>query len=179
MDQFLELLCWNVRGLNDPRKRDALREFMDTVSAKIVCFQETKMSVIDRFTVMQCLGPSFDGFVYLPAIGTRGGVLIAWDSSALELRNVSLDSFSINAEVHGLGGNAWWLTVVYGPQDTEEKIQFLAELSERRALCHGPWMIIGDFNMILRASEKNNANLDRASMRRFREFVANLELKEL
>jgi endonuclease/exonuclease/phosphatase family metal-dependent hydrolase len=69
--------------------------------------------------------------------------------------------------------------VVYGPQDTEEKIQFLAKLSERRALCHGPWMIIGDFNMILRASEKNNANLDRASMRRFREFVANLELKEL
>jgi exonuclease III len=76
MGQFLELLCWNVRGLNDPRKRDALREFMDTVCAKIVCFQETKMSVIDCFTVMQCLGPSFDGFVYLPAIGTRGGVLL-------------------------------------------------------------------------------------------------------
>jgi endonuclease/exonuclease/phosphatase family metal-dependent hydrolase len=32
--------------------------------------------------------------------------------------------------------------------------------------------------MILRASEKNNNNLDRASMRRFREFVAALELKE-
>jgi mannosylglycoprotein endo-beta-mannosidase len=90
-----------------------------------------------------------------------------------------LDSFSINAEVHGLGGNAWWLTVVYGPQDTEEKIQFLAKLSERRALCHGPWMIIGDFNMILRASENNNANLDRASIRHFWEFVADLELKEL
>jgi hypothetical protein len=40
-------------------------------------------------------------------------------------------------------------------------------------------MIIGDFNMILRASEKNNSNLDRAGMRRFRDFVANLELKEL
>jgi hypothetical protein len=52
-------MCWNVRGLNDPRKRDAIRQFLDTVQAKIVCFQETKMSVIDRYIVMQCLGLLF------------------------------------------------------------------------------------------------------------------------
>jgi hypothetical protein len=49
----------------------------------------------------------------------------------------------------------------------EEKIQFLTELAERRSLCPGGWLLIGDFNMILRASEKNNTNLDRASMTRF------------
>jgi exonuclease III len=179
MDHFLEILCWNVRGLNDPRKRDAVREFLGTVQAKLVCFQETKMDVIDRFTLMQCLGPAFDGYSVLPAVGTRGGILLAWDSSVVQLKNISLDSYSINAEVHGHGGRAWWITVVYGPQSSAEKIQFLAELTERCALCHGPWMIIGDFNMILRASEKNNTNLDRTSMRRFRDFVACLDLKEL
>jgi endonuclease/exonuclease/phosphatase family metal-dependent hydrolase len=40
-------------------------------------------------------------------------------------------------------------------------------------------MIVGDFNMILRALEKSNLNLGRAMMRRFRDFVAALELKEL
>jgi hypothetical protein len=39
-------------------------------------------------------------------------------------------------------------------------------------------LIIGDFNMILRASEKSNENLDRANMRRFRDFVNEQELKE-
>jgi hypothetical protein len=53
------------------------------------------------------------------------------------------------------------------------------ELSKQRALYHGPWMIIGDFNMILHVLEKNNSNLDRTSMRRFRYFVASLELREL
>jgi exonuclease III len=77
MDCLLEILCWNVRGLNDPRKRDAIREFLDTVHAKVVCFQETKMSVIDRYTILQCLGPAFDGFYFLPALGTRGGILLA------------------------------------------------------------------------------------------------------
>jgi hypothetical protein len=80
----------------------------------------------------------FDGYSFLPATGTSGGILLAWDSVAVDLRNITLDTFSMNAEVHGIDGQAWWLTVVYGPQSTEDKIQFLAELTERRALCHGP-----------------------------------------
>jgi hypothetical protein len=40
-------------------------------------------------------------------------------------------------------------------------------------------MIIGDFNMILRASEKNNENLDRNMMSRFRAFVENHELRDI
>jgi hypothetical protein len=61
----------------------------------------------------------------------------------------------------------------------DEKIAFIHEMSERRALCPGPWMVIGDFNMILYASEKNNDLLDRAMMARFRSFVQELELKDL
>ena len=56
---------------------------------------------------------------------------------------------------------------------------FLQELEERRSLCPGAWLLIGDFNMILHASEKNNNNLDRANMNRFREFVSGLELKDV
>ena len=40
-------------------------------------------------------------------------------------------------------------------------------------------MVLGDFNMILRASEKNNANLNRSMMGKFRAFVDNNELKEV
>jgi hypothetical protein len=40
-------------------------------------------------------------------------------------------------------------------------------------------MVAGDFNMILNASEKNNENLDRNMMQRFRAFVHEHELKDL
>jgi hypothetical protein len=56
-------------------------------------------------------------------------------------------------------------------QSVEDKINFLQELAERRSLCPGPWLVLGNFNLILRAAEKNNANLDRAMMSRFRSFI--------
>jgi hypothetical protein len=83
------------------------------------------MDVIDRFTVNQCLGPSFDGFDYLPALGTRGGILLAWNSQALQITNIAKDTYAITGEVHPNDSNPWWITVVYGPQSTPDKIQFL------------------------------------------------------
>jgi exonuclease III len=177
MDQNPKILSWNPCGLNNPAKRDSVREVIDPLHVNVVCLQETKMDVIDRFIVNQCLGPAFDGFDYLPAEGTRGGILLAWNTSMVCITNVVRDSFAISGEVHTGSSEPWWITIVYSPQRTKDKIQFLAELTAHRNLCPGAWMIIGDFNMILRASEKSNDNLDRASMRRFRDFVSNLELK--
>ena len=58
-----------------PREEEGSEELCGLVRVNLVCLQETKMDVMDQFTVMQCLGPSFDGFSYLPAEETRGGSL--------------------------------------------------------------------------------------------------------
>ena len=179
MDLSPAIVSWNPRGLNDPAKRDSVREFISNISANLVCIQETKMELVDRYVVSQCLGPAFDDFSFLPAVGTRGGILLAWDSTVLSVSNISLHSFSITREAKYKEGGSWWITAVYGLQDNEAKIQFLAELEVRRSLCPGPWLLIGDFNMILCAADKNNGNLDRANMARFRAFVNKLELKEM
>jgi hypothetical protein len=68
---------------------------------------------------------------------------------------------------------------VYGPQGNHEKIQFLQSLREIRALCTGPWLVLEDFNLILREEEKNNNNLDRAMMGRFRKWANDLALNEI
>ena len=73
-----ELLGWNICGMNDSDKRDVVREFATSVMVNLICLMETKVAVIDRFFLIQCLGPSFDGFAYLPVEGTRGGILFAW-----------------------------------------------------------------------------------------------------
>jgi hypothetical protein len=178
MDPSPKIVCWNPSGLNDSVKRDSVRKMIDSLNVNTVCFQERKMVVIDRFLVNQCLGPSFDGFDYMPAEETRGGILLAWDTSLITISNISKDSYAITGEVRSPGREPWWLTTLYGPQGTTDKITFLRELSERRSLCPRAWLVIGDFNMTLRASEKSNANLDRANMARFRDFVNSEELKE-
>jgi hypothetical protein len=39
---------------------------------------ESKLAVLDKFTIMGILGQRFDGFVALPAVGTAGGIIVAW-----------------------------------------------------------------------------------------------------
>jgi exonuclease III len=179
MDCLFEILCWNVRGLNDPAKRDAVREFIASLRVSILCLQETTLDVIDDFVVMQCLGPSFDGYVYLPAVETWGGILLAWSKSIVDIESVSYDDYVVTGEVIPRDNNRWWITTVYRPQTNEDKLSFLRELAERSSLCPGSGLLLGDFNMIMNAEEKNNDRLDRFMMTRFKQFVQEHEIKDL
>lgn len=71
------------------------------------------------------------------------------------------------------------MTCVYGPQGDSEKILFLQEIKDVRAVCEGPWILAGDFNLIYKASDKNNSNINRAMMGRFRRMINDLALKEI
>lgn len=113
---------------------------------------------------------AYDKFVALPAQGTRGGVLIAWKSSICQAIASRVDTYLISVFFSEQEGRNWWFTGVYGPQEDEEKMMFLQELRNIHSLCNGPWLVAGDFNLIYQAANKNNANLDRAMMGRFRRF---------
>jgi hypothetical protein len=69
--------------------------------------------------------------------------------------------------------------VVYGPQGDAEKLQFLRELRTNPALTHGRWLILGDFNLIYQAKDKNNTNLNRQLMGAFKAVIDDLSLKEI
>ena len=145
----MEMVCWNVRGLNSPAKPKALREFVGSIHTAIICILETKLEVVDQFVIMQCLGPSYDGFAYLPALATRGGIFVAWDSSKASITNTMNDTNFTMGYVTPKEGVPWWLSVVYGPQEDSQKVAMLEELSARRQLCPVSWMAVGDFSMIL------------------------------
>ncbi|KAF8733041.1 hypothetical protein HU200_015400 [Digitaria exilis] len=74
---------------------------------------------------------------------------------------------------------SWCFTAVYGPQPDEDKVEFLDELRSIRQNVAGPWLIAGDFNLLLEATDKNNRNINRRNMGRFRQFVNDMELKDL
>jgi hypothetical protein len=68
---------------------------------------------------------------------------------------------------------------VYEPQDNQAKIQFFQELRDVRAQCTGSWMVAGDFNLIYRDEDKNNSNLNRAMMGRFRKGIDDMAVSEI
>jgi hypothetical protein len=68
---------------------------------------------------------------------------------------------------------------VYGPQGDYNKILFLQEIRNLRACCQGPWLVVGDFSLITSIEDKNNGNINRAMMGRFRRLMNDLEFRDL
>ena len=175
----INFLIWNARGLNDRARRDSVRKVVDSCKPALVCIQETKLAVITQRDVISMLGRDFQDFVYLAAQGTRGGILVAWRQGILTSDQYRVHRHSISIRFRIDDEPDWWFTGVYGPHQDADKVSFLNELREVRSNCTGPWVLGGDFNMMYSAEDKNNDNLNRAMMGRFRRFVNDVDLKEV
>lgn len=144
-----------------------------------MCLQETKIQVMAPRILLPTLGQDFDQYTVRPAEGSRGGIIIAWRSCNCIATNTRIDNFSTSVRFRNADGKDWWFTGIYGPQPNSQKIQFLQELSDIRAVCTDPWVVAGYFNLIYRSEDKNNDSLDRAMMGRFRRLLNDIELKEI
>jgi hypothetical protein len=146
--------------------------------AAVVCVMESKLDVVNQFVINECFGARFDGYVYLPAVGTAGGIIVTWQSPDVQVLGMRVDRFSVLILLSIRDGSSWWLTAVYGPTLEALKPAFLDELRMLHAAIAGPWAVTGDFNLILDACDKSNSRLNRRSMAHFRRCVNDLELKE-
>ena len=126
----LDLICWNVRGLNTPARCITVHEMMSQTSCHMACFQETKLAAVDGPLAAYLGGYKHNNFVFKAAAGTRGGILLLWNDSYLELADIHIRRFSITA------------------------------------------VVLGDFNIIYRARDKNNSNLNLRRMRQFRSTLS-------
>jgi exonuclease III len=180
MSESFSIFNWNCRGLNSPVRREAVRDMVLSARPSLVCLQETKISFFTPRLVTEILGHNLDLFNYLPANGTRGGILIGWQSDFVEASNPVQKEFLLSLQIKvKLSNVAFLLTSVYGPSDDYDKPRFLDELSAIKPAAPCPWLMLGDFNLIYEAKDKNNLNLNRRLMGRFRHTLDICDLLEL
>ncbi|WVZ82473.1 hypothetical protein U9M48_029730 [Paspalum notatum var. saurae] len=174
------LLVWNARGLNSRAHRNVVRNIALQHRASVVCLQETKIEDFSVSLNNDLLGCDFD-FIPLPAVGAAGGAVSAWRRDLWDVSSPHVRRFTVTFKLRPLCGQGedWWLTNVYGPPNRAEKDAFLLELRDVRAGCPGPWLLVGDFNLIYQAADKNNGRLHRSLMARFRAVLDDLLLSEL
>ena len=115
MGHGLKIAVWNVRGLNSRSRRIAIRSLLDTTAASIVCLQETKMELLCSSVVLDTLGSEFDDYTYLSALGTRGGILLAWKSRVVTITDPLFTTNALSAKVATASGIPWWLCSVWTP----------------------------------------------------------------
>lgn len=71
------------------------------------------------------------------------------------------------------------LTTAYGPVHDADKPDFLQELISSKPEDGCPWLVLGDFNLIYEARDKNNANLNRRLTGQFRAALDASQLLEI
>jgi hypothetical protein len=117
---------------------------------------------------------------YLPADETRGGIAIAWNRDFITATHpvMKIHTLTMTLTVN-LTNTSFVLTTVYGPTEQSEKTGFLNELIGCQSSQTTPWICLGDFNLIYEARDKNNGNINRTLMRKFRQALDTSELIEL
>jgi len=161
-------------------RRDVVKEMIQSVRPNLVCLQETKLNQIDNSLRGEFLGNQLDSFEYIPADGTRGGILIAWRSDMVEATGTIKKDFSISMHIKlKWMQTPFLLTTVYGPSEDSLKPHFMDELLSLKPQTDYPWLYVGDFNLICDAADKNNLNINRRLMGAFRRALDQSNLIEL
>jgi hypothetical protein len=183
LEHLINFLGWNVRGLNDQDRKDTVHATIAASTCHIVCLQETNLDSISAFDACYIGGNRLKSFAERPAVGTRGGILLLWDDTMVQVSNIHTTEFCLSANVHILNSynneGDFKITTVYGPTASNRKDDFFAELVAQKPPAGVRWLALGDFNQIRRARDKNKGIANRSRINRFRVALQACELNEI
>ncbi|WMV57474.1 hypothetical protein MTR67_050859 [Solanum verrucosum] len=153
---------------------------MNKWRADVYCFQESKIKGDISRIVKDLWANRKVKYAQLEARGTRGGIIILWDSNIWEGEVCEVGAYSITCKFTGKTQDlGWHFSGVYAPNNREEKEEVWGELGAVRGLFNGPWVVAGDFNVVRFPSEKKNCNKFNREMEEFSEFMEDMELQDL
>uniref|UniRef100_A0ACD5UR25 Uncharacterized protein n=1 Tax=Avena sativa TaxID=4498 RepID=A0ACD5UR25_AVESA len=178
---ILDIICWNVRGLNDRACKDTIHAMLAQTTCHIACIQETKLNFIDHQTMGYIGGFQLRSFAHHPATSTRGGIMLLWDEDHVTISNIHIGTHLISADVSIRScGTSFKITMVYGPSNDADKRNFLDEaIAAKPTDDDTKWLILGHFNLMYQAVDKNNGNVNLCLMGQFRQALNSCQLKEL
>lgn len=118
-------------------------------------------------------------WIYSPSIGQSGGIILSWDPANISQLVYSINRYSINVSFDDATlGTTSLLTVVHMPCDRQEKAATRDELKLwfEHQHCRS-WIIAGDFNATLDASERSGCVGDCIDSEAFRNWIDSLSVE--
>ncbi|KAK9991581.1 hypothetical protein SO802_026566 [Lithocarpus litseifolius] len=98
---------------------------------------------------------SYQNKVIVKHLDSIGGLALLWKNSiTLEVINYTVNH--VLAVVTEEDGFKWFLTCFYGWPEAQQKEKSWRLLEYLKTFVEGPWLVVGDFNAFLHASEKKS-----------------------
>ena len=165
----MSLLVWNCRGLGNLVTKKELGDLTQAQDPSAVFIAETWMDEARLKKIKRNL--HFDHMFFVPRINWGGGLVLYWKES-LNLIVETSSKNQINCIIGKSREDGWRFTGFYGEPITHKRHEswdLLHQLNNRFRL---PWMWSGDFNEIVRNSEKKGgSNWSHTQMLNLREVI--------
>ena len=94
----IKMISWNVRGLNESRKRLVVKNLLREWKCDVVCLQEMKIASMNRQLVCSLWGYPYVDWAVLEVDQIVGGILIMWDKRVLDKVEVMVGTLSISVK---------------------------------------------------------------------------------
>ena len=124
----MKLLSWNIRGCNNPLKKQLLKRKIQLENPAILFRQETKCSSEDMESLCKRIWKGAK-IVVNDAAGAVAGISMLWNPNLVSITNTCATRYLISAwfhilrtEVRGVVSNA------YGPFKKKQKGSFLEDI---------------------------------------------------
>ncbi|GLT27461.1 hypothetical protein SLA2020_024580 [Shorea laevis] len=151
----IRMFAWNCRGLGKVSAISELKKLCFQHKPSILFLSETKRTATKMNLIRIDLG--FEHCFAVGCVGRGGGLALLWtEDFTLQLSSISQSH--IDVEIVDPGGRRWRLTGFYGHPEVARREESWTLLKSLKAASTLPWLCLGDFNEILRQSEKEGGN---------------------
>ncbi|KAK9704781.1 hypothetical protein RND81_07G010500 [Saponaria officinalis] len=175
----MRLASWNIRGVNHPSKQQEVRHFLLKHRVDVMGLVETRVKVHSAGRIGAKLFGHNWGLVNNYQFHPNGRIWLAWNKTRVRLEVFHLSTQMITGVVN-TGSCIFWLSIVYGLNYRAERQELWHDLASLSTGCSMPWILMGDFNVVLRDDEKKSAGMfDHGSMGDFGDCCQSLQLMDL
>eukprot|EP00253_Pinus_taeda_P023556 PITA_23556 len=175
------ITSWNIRGLNSRGKQRHLRDRLKKDKPSILIVQETKTSMQKMEEIMSRWNTQYE-IMGQDAAGSAGGLAILWNPEEIQFGNWTSFPRILSVMFRLIGSSEWVaLSGVYGPHSPNERKGFLQNMkSIRRLYPEMPWIIDGDFNIIMTLVEKRGGlRRTNQDMEAFRNMISEQRMVDI
>ncbi|XP_045791547.1 uncharacterized protein LOC123886260 [Trifolium pratense] len=153
------ILAWNTRGLNKSGKAREVGSRLLCLRPEIVVLIETRVKSTKAANIRNKLrlkGKYLDNYLH----HENGRIWLNWDDRVVDVRLISSTAQMIHCGIYDTNGTFLnWFTAIYALNQLEHRRKLWKELEGIHNTQHGPWCLMGDFNNVLKSTDRVGGKL--------------------
>lgn len=152
----MNVIIWNCRGTHSPDFRRNFCYLLDYHRLALVALLETHLT--DHLAIRDEF--DFTNMAQVPVEGHSGGIIALWLNDLLTVDEIAMTHQEIQCMVQVLPlPHKWLFTAIYASNVHSDRCILWQNLKCFYDYSYkGPWLVSGDFNEILHATEKFGGN---------------------